>query len=151
MLLLHFEILLVLKSYNLLLFFKFLLLSVLLLYQCGAHLLGPVEVHCVVLHNPGDCFPAVVDLRQLDEHWDQIEQLSVFGVVVPRDDRNSALWLKHVCAWRVVQNDRVLHVSADLAHVFREHSIYVCAVLSKQTHRTVAINIHLIHQWVCVL
>ena len=148
---LHFKWLLVLKIDHLLLFFEFMLLSVLLLDQRCTNLFGPDKVYCIVFNDSRDSFPAVVDLWQLDEQRNKVEQLSIFRVVVPRDNRYSAFWLKHVRTRRVVKDYRILHVPSNFAHVFGEHAINISAVLSEETHRAIPIQVHLIHEWISIL
>ena len=97
-----------------------------------------------------DSLSAIIDSGKLNKYWDQIIQLPVLHIIIPRDYGNGLFWLKHVCRWWIVQNNGILGISSDLWHVFGEHSIHICAVLSEQSHRTVFILIHLIHEWISI-
>ena len=77
--------------------------------------------------------------------------MPIFWVVIPGNNWHCALRLKHVSGRRIVENDGVLHVSSDFGHVLREYSVDVGAVLSEQSHGTIPIWIHQVHQRVCVL
>lgn len=116
-----------------------------------AHHFGPEEVHRVVAHEVLDCLPAVLDLAELNEERDQVEQLLVLRVVVPRHDGNGLLGLKHVRRRRVVEDDCVLGGPANLAHVFGEDSLHVGAVLTKQAGGAVPVGVHLVHERIGVL
>ena len=144
-LLLHFELLLQLVL-SLPLFIPFLLFQ-----QRVANLFGQIEVDCVVFDKSGKRFPAVVNLAQLNEEGDEVVQLSVLGVVIPRDDGHGALRLQHVSRGRIVEDNRILHVSPNLAHVLRKHPVDVGAVLSEESHCAIPIWVHQIHKRVRIL
>lgn len=112
---------------------------------------GQVEIDSIIFNKSSKSLSAVINLTELYEKGNEIEQLSILGIIVPRDNRHCTLRLKHVGRWRVVKNDGILHVSSDLGHVLREHSVDVGAVLSEQSHSTIPIWVHKIHQRVCVL
>jgi hypothetical protein len=111
-----------------------LFVSLLLFNQSIANLLGQVEVHGVVFDEPGESLPAIVDLAQLYEQGNEVKQLSILRVIVPRDDGHRTFWLQHVGRWGIVQNYCVFHISADLRHVLCENSVDVGAVFSEEAH-----------------
>lgn len=120
-------------------------LALLLFNESCADLIGPLVLNRVVLHKASDCFSTVVDLAELDQQRNHVEQVTIFHVVVPRQNRNGLLGLKHVGRGRVVEDHAVLGCSAEFGHVFGKHTVDVSAVLSEQTHRTVSVRVHLIH------
>ena len=61
------------------------------------------------------------------------------------------LRLQHVGRRRVVEDDRVLGASANLAHVLREDALHVRAVLAEEAGRAEPVGVHLVHQGVGVL
>lgn len=151
LLLLGFLLLLQLLLEDLLLLVLELPLSFLPVQNGVAHHLGAEEVNSVIAHEVLDGVAAVVDLAELDEERDQVEELLVLHVIVPGDDWDRLLGLEHVGRWRVVEDDCILRISANLAHVFREHTLHVGAVLTEQASRAKAIGVHLVHEWVGVL
>ena len=71
-------------------------LSILPIDENVTNLLGQLEIDHIVLDKPLDRVTAIVNLRQLDEKWNQVVQLPILRVVVPRDDRHGLLWHQHV-------------------------------------------------------
>ena len=50
----------------------------------------------------------IIDHRELNQQRDKIQEGVVPRLVIPGEDREGALWLKHVRGRRVVNDDRVL-------------------------------------------
>ena len=103
-LLLHLCILLI-GQLNLLLLGS--LLSVLSVNEDVADLFGELEIDHVVLNESLDGVSAVVDLGQLNEQRDQVVQLPVLRVIVPRDDRHGLFGHQHVGRRGVVEDHAV--------------------------------------------
>jgi hypothetical protein len=142
---LHFQLLLQLK-----LPLPF-LVSLLLFKESVANLFGQIKIDSVILDKTSQSLPAIVDLAELDEQRDQVVELPILGVIIPRDDGHGALRLQHVSRGGVVQDDGIFHVPSDLAHVLSEYSVDVGAVLSEQPHGAVPIWIHQVHQRIGIL
>ena len=87
----------------------------------------------------------------MDQQWNKVEQLSVLGVIVPTDDGYCALRLQHVRTRTVVQDDGILHVPTQFAHILREDSVDVGTVLSEEPHSAEPLGVHLVHEGVSVL
>lgn len=59
--------------------------------------------------------------------------------------------MQHVGRGRVVQDDSILHVSANLRHIFCENPVDVSAMLPEKTHGAITIRVHEIHERVSIL
>ena len=128
-----------------------LLFAFLTLKQNVTDLFCKVKVDGIVFNESLDRISAVVYLRELDEERNQVEQLTVLWIIIPRDNGHGLLWLEHVGRRRVVKNHAVFGSPAQLGHVLGEHTVDIGAVLSEQPHGTVSVCIHLVHQGLSVL
>jgi len=54
---------------------------------------------------------------QVFQYWNEIEELIVVCVGKPAADWNGMLWVEDVRGWRIVNDDRVFQVTADLRKV----------------------------------
>ena len=115
------------------------------------------DFHCVrdresvISDETCDSFSHVTDFTQLDEHWNIFVKRSVVRIIVPRDDWQATFRLQCIRRWRVVNDDSILHWSAQLGHILHENTIDESAVLAKQTTRCPPMRIHHIHQWISIL
>ena len=150
LLLLGFLLLLKLLLKYLLLLVLELPISLLPIQDRIAHHLCSQEIDLVVADEVLDGFSAIVDLAELDEQRDQVEKLLIFNIIVPRNNWNGLLRLQHVSRRRVIEDDSILRTSSDLAHVFREHALHVCAVLTEEAGCAESIGIHLVHERISV-
>jgi len=66
------------------------------------------------------------------ENLDVAVEHSVFHVVVPTDNGQSILRLKHIWIWWIVQNHQILHVPPHQPQILHKNASIKCAVLSKQ-------------------
>mmetsp|Transcript_44799 Transcript_44799/g.59494 ORF Transcript_44799/g.59494 Transcript_44799/m.59494 type:complete len:325 (-) Transcript_44799:719-1693(-) len=112
---------------------------------------GCADREGVVADEAGDGLPAVVDLGHLNQHGNVVEEASILRVVIPRNDGQTALRLQHVGGGRVVDDDRIFHVPADLGHVLHEDAVDEGAVLAEEPRCAVALGVHLVHQGVRIL
>lgn len=133
-----------LLNFHLLLSLK-LLFSFLSFNKSITNLFCKCKINLIIFNKSCNCFSAVINLRKLNEKRDQIIKLSIFWVFIPRNDRNSLLWLKHIRRWRIIQYHSIFCASADFWHIFSKHSIYVGAVLPEQSHCAKCVCVHLIH------
>ena len=93
----------------------------------------------------------VIDLGHLDQHWNVVEQSPIIWIIVPGNDGQATLWLKHVRGGRIINDDCIFHVSTNLSHVLDEDAVDEGAVLAKESAKTVALRVHHIHQRVSIL
>lgn len=70
-----------------------------------------IEQHFVFEHNRSNRCPDIVSFGQSLEYRRQQVQLCVVHVVVPRRDRQCALWMHQVRSRTVVNNDCVFELS----------------------------------------
>jgi hypothetical protein len=68
----------------------------LLLKKCIAYLFGQVEIDSIIFNKPGYGLPTIIYLAKLYKKGNEIEQLPIFGIVIPGNNWHSALRLKHV-------------------------------------------------------
>ena len=128
-----------------------LLVSFLLVQESVVYLFGKVKVNSVVFNESSDSLSAIVDLAHLNEHRDEIKQLPIVRVIVPRYDRYGALRLEHVRRRGVIQDHRILHISSYLRHVFCIHPVEIRAMLSEKPHGADTLWIHQVHERICIL
>ena len=128
-----------------------LLLSFLLIEQSLADLLGVTNVNLVISNESGDGVSAVIDLAHHRQEGNQINQLTVLGVIVPGNNWHSLFWLQHVRRRGVIEDNSVLAAPANFGHVLGEDSIEVGAVLPVEPHGAQPVGVHLIHKGICIL
>ena len=109
-----------------------------------------VEFNCVVFNELSDGLPWIIDFGKLYQQRNQVIELSILHVIIPRYDWDSLLWLQHISWWRVIQNNGICCPSAYLWHVFGKDSIHISAVFSEKSHGAESISVHLVHQGVSV-
>ena len=96
--------------------------------------------------------PYVVHLAHFDKERDVVEELSVVGVLIPRNDGKSVLRLEKVGRWRVVYDEHITHRAVDFSHIFDVvHSLVKSAVLPEKAVATGLGIVEDIHEWVGVL
>lgn len=132
------------------------LLSLLILVEfsftdLSYHIQGSARLESIIAHETCDSLSHVIDLGHFNEHGDVVEQCSVIWVIVPRYNRQAALRLQHVRSWRVVDDDRILHITTDLGHILDEDAIDKSAVFSEESAQAVFLRIHHVHQWIRIL
>lgn len=133
---------------SLLLPFAFL---VLLIEDGLGHLDGVTIVDSVILHKSRDGVTTVVNLAHQNQQRNYVVEVAISGVIVPAHNWKSLFWLQHVGRGRVVQDDALIRLSSQLAHVFGKHSLDEGAVFSEQPYVTAPTRVHLVHQRICIL
>lgn len=68
----------------------------------------------------------------LFEHGNPVQKLGIILILIPRNRRNSVLWLELVAHRRVINYDDVSHVSPNASQIFHKSIVMVSAVLSEQ-------------------
>ena len=93
----------------------------------------------------------IIHHGELNQQRDQIQEGVVPRLVIPGQDREGALWLKHVRGRRVVNDDRVLEGATHQGEVLHEDIIHVGTVLTEEPVRTEALGVHHVHEGVSIL
>lgn len=88
---------------------------------------------------------------QVLEDWDEIKQLVVVSVREPAADGNGVLRMEDVRGRRVVDDDGVLEVAANLRQILDIVALVVVATLSEQPVVDNLVDVQLVKERVAVL
>ena len=81
---------------------------------------------------------------QVFQYWDEVEKLVVVRVAEPAADRNGVLWMEYIAGGRVVDDDGLTEVTANLAQVLHVIALMVVTALSEQSVVHNMVNVQLI-------
>eukprot|EP00350_Pseudokeronopsis_sp_OXSARD2_P000623 CAMPEP_0170540320 /NCGR_PEP_ID=MMETSP0211-20121228/330_1 /TAXON_ID=311385 /ORGANISM="Pseudokeronopsis sp., Strain OXSARD2" /LENGTH=184 /DNA_ID=CAMNT_0010842675 /DNA_START=1549 /DNA_END=2103 /DNA_ORIENTATION=+ len=97
---------------------------------------GSLQIHNVVPGAFCDDSPHILDPGHGLEDWHQLHQLVVFPILVPAQDRNPILRLKHVALRRVIDDDRIRESPPEPADILDEEAIVEGTVFSEEPLRS---------------
>jgi hypothetical protein len=92
-----------------------------------------------------------VGASQVFEDGDEVQQLVVVGIREPTADGNGVLRVEDVRCRRVVDDDGVLQVSADLRQILHVVALVVVAALPEQPVMDNLVDVQLIEERVAIL
>jgi hypothetical protein len=93
----------------------------------------------------------IIHHGKLNQKRDQIQEGVVPRLIIPGQDREGALRLKHVRGRGVVNDYRILKGATHQRKVLNEHIIHVGTVLTEEPVRTETLGVHHIHEGVSIL